>query len=587
MPDARSREEISDEYRWDLTSFFDSEADWEAACERYADDVASLSFDDDLAGDADALLDALERRDSLRERGSRLLVYAECRAFEDATSDTAQARVRRAKSLNADRDAALQELAAVLRDAGRDRVTSLLAGDDRLTHYRHYVDDVFRRGAYALEPAAEDALGALAESLDAPSRTLRTLADAEFDPPTVAGPDGENVRLTRPRRNDALTHPDRAYRRRVYEAYRDALQEHRQVTARAYVDHLRRHAAEADLRGYESPAAASLDGLVPESARRTLTEGVREHRAAFCRPYEHRCERAGVDELRPWDLRAPLSDAEPPEVPYDRAVGAVVEAVAPLGEDYQRRLAAFLDGSRVDVYPAEHKRGIPAVMFGRDGTDAFVHLNYEATMESLFLFAHELGHVMHYELAREAQPAAYRRLSWYAGELPSFLHELLLARHLLDADWVPDGAVLDTVVGRLTPLPPARGAAFTHRVVGDVQADGSVTADDLDAHFRATGEAFFDRVAFTAEDGHRWLALNLDRDPFHAYYYALGRTTALAASGRLRDGRLSPEQYREFLRAGDSDYPLALLSSLGLDLESSAVVETASAEYERLVDALA
>jgi oligoendopeptidase F len=586
MADARTRDDVPADYRWDTTVIFDSVDDWETACEEYADAIADFGVEDAVTRDAEALLAALQYRDDLLEMGSRLHVYASLRAYEAVSDDDAQARVRRVKALHADRDAAVQRLETRLRDADRERVDSLLAADDRFRHYEHYVDDVYRRDDYTLEPAATDALAALEESLDAPARTLRTLADQQFEPPTVDGPDGEDVRLTRQRRNEALTDPDRAYRQRVYEAYRDALRGHRAVAAQAYTDLLNRHSAEATLRGYETTADESLDALVPAAVRETLTDGVLANKAAFAQPYAHRRDRIGVDQLRPWDLRAPLSDADAPAVPYDRAVETVVDAVAPLGDAYQQRLAAFLDRRRVDVRPTADKRQTPAVMFGSNGTEAFVHLNYQSDLESLFYLVHELGHAMHYELAREAQPAPYRRLAWYAGELPSFLHEVLLARHLLDTDWIPDGAVLDTVVGRLTPLPAARGAEFTHRVVADVEAAESPSADDLDQHFRETGDAYFDHVTFTERDGHRWQALNLDRNPFHAYYYAIGRTAALAAANNLRDGTIATADYREFLRAGDSEYSMDLLASLGVDLESDATVETAGAEYGRLVNAL-
>lgn len=573
-----------DDHRWDASLLFDSVTDWEDACDRYEADVESFDVDESVAGDAESLRRALERRDDLVRRGSRLRVYAELRAFEDTGDEDAQARVRRVAALEAKRDAALESLTAAVREAGRDRVDALLADRDALATYDHYLDDVFRRGAYALESATEDALAELEESLDAPARTLRTLREQSFEPPTVQDPDGEDVVLSRARRNDALTHPDRGFRRRVYDAYREELRADRAVAARAYADHLRRHAAEADLRGYESVADADLDGLVPAAVRETLVSGVREE-SAFREPYERRREHVDGD-LRPWDLRAPLADATAPEIPYEDAVDLVVDAVAPLGDDYQDRLAAFLAGPHVDAFPREDKREIPAVMFGKDGTPAFVHLNYEGTLESLFLFAHELGHAMHYLLAREAQPDPYQRLSWYAGELPSFLHELLLARSLLDGDRVPDGAVLDTVLGRLTPVPAARGAAFTHRVVDDVQDGGAVTADDVDAHFRETGREFFAPATFTDADGHRWLALNLDREPFHAYYYAVGRTAALAAGARLREGALDAETYREFLRAGDSAYPVDLLTDVGVDLADDATVGAAAREYGRFVERL-
>lgn len=586
MADPRDRAETPGRHRWDPSLLFESDDEWERACDEYEERVDALSFSAAVAENADALAAALQRRDDLLALGSRLHVYAVCHAWTDVTDEAARARVRRVERLGDERDAALQELESALRDAGRDRVDALFAERSDLAAYEHYVDDVFRRGAYALDPAVEAAVGDLAEGLDAPARTLRTISDRAFEPPTVTGPGGGEVRLTGAERVDALTHPDHDYRRRVYEAYRDALREHREVAAQAYADHVRSHAARARVRGYESPLAASLDGLIPPDAARALVEHLREHRGPFARRYERLRDRTDVDELRPWDLRAPLSDADSPEIPYDEAVEIVVDAVAPLGDDYQARLAEFLDGRQVDVYPAQHKRDVRGVVFGENGVEPFVLLNYESNLESLYLLAHELGHAMHYLLARAAQPTPYQRLSWHVGELPSFLHEVLLTDHLLDSDRVASEAALDVALGRLSPLAPARGAAFTHRVVDAVDGGDELAADDVDARHRETGRAFFDPVTYAAEDGHRWLTLNLDRDPFHAYWYLLGRTGALAAAERLRTGDLAAATYREFLRAGDSAYPTDLLATLGLDLESAAVADDAGEAYGRLLDAL-
>jgi oligoendopeptidase F len=223
-------------------------------------------------------------------------------------------------------------------------------------------------------------------------------------------------------------------------------------------------------------------------------------------------------------------------------------------------------------------------MFGENGTEPFVFLNWDGRLESLFLFAHELAHAMHYLLAREAQPTAYARLSYEVAELPSFLNEVLLTEHLLASDRFDDGPVLDIALGRVPPLSPGRGAAFTRRVVTAVEAGEELTAEDITDHFRETGEAFFGPVTYGEGDGHGWLNLNLDRNPFHAVYYLLGRTAALAIARRLREGDLAAETYRAVLRAGDSAYPLELLETLDIDLESSSVVEAAGAEYGRLLD---
>lgn len=604
MAESPAREDVPEAYRWTLDALYESDDAWETAFDAFESDVDALDFDASVVADAAALREALATRDDLRERGSRLTVYATCRAWTDVDDEAAHARVRRIEDATARRDAAFDALEAAIRDAGRDHVAGLLESDEArlasddavLEHdsaldiYEQYVDEVFRRGRYRLDPDTEAAVGELADAVDAPSRLLGTIRDRAYDPPTVQAPDGERVELTAKAWWAASAHPDRDYRQRAYAAAREAHREQRVVTAQAYADHLRSHAARARLRGYDDQLDRALDGHFSRDVRDGLLDAVSEHRDAFDGHLETLAARLDGD-LRPWDLRAPVTDAESDgeadadaesrtEITYADAREVVVDAVAPLGREYQDRVAAFLDSGRVDVEPHAGKRGIGGAQFGADGTPAYLFLNYLGDLPSLFLFAHELAHAMHYELARDAQPPPYRRLSWNAGELPSNLHEALVARYLLETDRVPDAAVREVALRRLSPLAKARDVAFARDATAIATGDDPLTADALDASYREHSDALFAPVDYSDGDGWAWQRNNLDREPMVQYLYLLGRTGALATARRLRTGDLAPESYRKFLRAGDSRPPDALLAD-DLDLTGGAV-EAAAAEHASL-----
>jgi len=582
MNDARDRAAVSETHRWNLDALFESDEAWEAAFEAFEADVDELAFGSSTVVDADAFRAALATRDDLRTRGSRLKIYATCRAWTDVADETAQERVRRIEAATARRDAAFEALEAAIRDAGEAHVERLLASDDALAAYDPYVADVFRRGRYRLHPAAEDAVGELEDVLGSPSRLLATVNDRVYDPPSVETPAGDVVEMTRKRWWEASAHAERDYRRRAYERVRAAHREDRVVTAQAYADHLRSHATRADLRGYDDLLDASLDGHFPERVREGLLDAVLEHRGSLQGHFDA-LEASVGDDLRPWDVRAPVTDSDATaEIPYEDAVEIVVDALAPLGDAYQDRVASFLDAGRVDVQPHADKRGIGGAEFGYDGTPAYLFLNYLGDLPALFVFAHELGHAMHYELARDAQPRAFQRLSWEAGELPSNLHEVLLAAHLLESDRVPDDLVRAVALRRMQPLSKARDVAFARDATAVATGDGTLTADELDRLFRERSTELFGPVEYGDGDGWGWQQRYLDREPMVQFLYVLGRTGALATARKLRTGDLNVETYRAFLRAGDSKPPVALLGDdLGLDL-AGGVVERAAAEHARL-----
>lgn len=583
MDTDRARDDVPEADRWNLDALYADDAAWEAAFDEF--EAALDAFDADGAlDDPGSFRAALERRDDLRERSSRLKIYANCRAWVDVEDDDAQEMVRRIHGTIPRRDAVVEEFETEMREAGRERVDDLLAAGSReagdaggLAAYEAYVDETFRRGRYRLGPAAEDALAAVDDALESPSRMLRTVRDRVYDPPTVETPDGDTVELTMRAYWEATAHPDRDYRRRAFEAMGAARRADRTVAAQAYADHLRSHAARADLRGYDDPLDAYLNGYFDEPAREGLLDGVREHRETFAGGYAALADRVDGDP-RPWDRRAPVTDGDASvEIPFDDARDIVVEAVAPLGDAYQDRLAAFLDSDRVDVHPHAGKRAIGGAHFGSDGTPSYLFMNYLGGLPTVFLLAHEVAHAMHYLHARDGQPRAYRRISWEAGEIPSNVHEALVARHLLDGDRVPDAAVRAVARRRLSPLGYARDVAFARAATRAATGDGSLTADRLDDLYREHSNRLLAPIRFAEGDGWGWLGSFVDRAPMVPYLYVLGRVGALATAERLRAGDLDPETYRGFLAAGNSTPPARLLAE-ALDLELGGGVAAAAAD---------
>ncbi len=74
---------------------------------------------------------------------------------------------------------------------------------------------------------------------------------------------------------------------------------------------------------------------------------------------------------------------------------------------------------------------------------------------------------------------------------------------------------------------------------------------------------------------------------FYTHTYALGIAAATAlAQGILDDGAPAAARYVDFLRAGDSVYPLDALRIAGIDMASAEPVERAFAVLEQMIDRL-
>src|SRR5256885_8787711 len=115
-----------------------------------------------------------------------------------------------------------------------------------------------------------------------------------------------------------------------------------------------------------------------------------------------------------------MLDEEEPKFPRQQAIETVLEAVAPLGEEYVNGLRNGLTSERwVDWVENENKRG-GAYNWGSYLTNPFILMNTEGktlTLDEMFTLAHEGGHAMHGWHTKKHQPFPYGHYTLFAAEM--------------------------------------------------------------------------------------------------------------------------------------------------------------------------
>ena len=273
---------------------------------------------------------------------ANVAAYARMRRDEDTTNQTYQALAARAQSLSADAASAASFIEPELQSVDRDRIDEFVEENPALAEYDHYFDDVLRMKPHTRSPEVEELLADLSEVTGAAGEVYNMLTNADVEFPAVEV-DGEDRRITLSNFTTLQKHPDRDVRQRVYEAFYDEWADYRNTIGTAYENSVTADTKLAEARHYETAREAALDGpKVPAEVYDTLVETVEANLDVLHRHAELKRASLGVDELRMWDLYAPLTGEEAPDVEYDAAREYVVDAVAPLGDDYRDRMAEGL-----------------------------------------------------------------------------------------------------------------------------------------------------------------------------------------------------------------------------------------------------
>jgi oligoendopeptidase F len=590
MSSVPERTEVADQYKWDLDSLFASDEQWEDAYEEANEQLEQLqAFEDDATESAERLADLFDCYEMVMRQVADVSAYARMRRDEDTRDSDAQAMSTRAQSLSSAAASATSFIEPAIQQLDRSTLSEMVESEPRLAEYEHFFDDILRTKPHTRSPEVENLLAEMSEVTGAASEIYEMLTNADMSFPTVENPDGEATEITLNNFTTLQKHPDREFRRRVYEAFYDEWDTVRNAVGTAYRNSVKTDEKLATARNYNSAREAALDGPnIPPEVYDTLVETVRERLDTLHRHATLKRDATDGEELQMWDLYTPLVEGEGPEIPYEEAREYVTEAVAPLGEAYQSRLAEGLDSRWVDVYETAGKRS-GAYSGGTYDSQPYILMNYQDDVSSMYTLAHELGHSMHSELASESQPYVYADYTIFIAEIASTVNELLLTDHLLGT--VDDERLRRHILNealerfRSTLFRQTMFAEFEMRAHERSEAGEPLTPDLLDDLYSDLKAEYYEPAVVDDRIAHEWMRIPHFYRAFYVFQYSTGICAAVALVDAIQtEGESAAQRYREFLGRGSHGYPLDVLGDAGVDMTDSEQIERAIDTYGTYLD---
>ncbi|KYH26163.1 peptidase family M3 [Halalkalicoccus paucihalophilus] len=589
MSSVPEREEIAEEYTWDLESIYASDDDWEDAYESLTERIPELeAYEGQTTDDGETLYELLTLREDVMRDLSQVAAYARMRRDEDTRNQEYQALTARSQSLASETSSAASFIEPELQALSEDELDALIEEEPALEEYAHYFDDVLRMKPHTRSAEIEGLLAELGEVTGASGEIYNMLSNADLEFPTVER-DGEAIEITQANFTKLQKRRDREFRREVYEAFYDTWDDVRNTVGSAYKNSVKADVKLARARNYDTAREAAMDGPnIPVEVYDNLVETVHDNLDTLHRHSELKREALGVEELRMWDLYMPVAEGESPDIAYDEAAEYVVEAVAPLGEEYQSRVAEGLDSRWVDVYENAGKQA-GAYSGGTYDTQPFILMNYQDDIPSMYTLAHELGHSLHSQLTSEHQPYVYSGYEIFVAEVASTVNEALLTHHLLDT--VKDERfrlhVLNEYLERFrsTLYRQTMFAEFEHRAHEIDEDGGALTPDALEELYGELKSDFYEPVIVDDRIAREWMRIPHFYRAYYVYQYATGISAAVALAERILEaGEPAAADYREFLRSGSTEYPLELLEIAGIDMRSPEPIAEALSVYDEYLD---
>jgi len=587
------RHEVPKEYTWDLESVYATDDEWEQDFQKVTEMIPRLaSFQGKLGESGQRLLEALQTRDEVYMVLERLASYAQMRSDQDQANSKYQALDDRATTLWAKVAAAGAYMTPEILAISEEQLEQFMASEPGLQLYRHELDDLRREKGHVRSPEVENLLAQVSEVGSAPSTIFSMLENADLKFPKVKDEQGREVELTEGRFIRFLQSPNRSVREGAFKALYATYGKFRNTLAATYGASVKKDIFYARARNYPSARAMALSASnIPESVYDNLVEVVHQNMPTLHRYVQLRKRLLGLDELHMYDLYVPVVPDVDKKIPYQEAVETVLNALAPLGEEYVAIAREGLTTARwVDIYENEGKRS-GAYSGGAYTTHPFILLNYQDNLNSMFTLAHELGHSMHSYFSRKNQPFVYGNYTIFVAEVASTFNEALLTHYLLQT--TSDEKLRMYLVNhelekfRTTLYRQTMFAEFEHLAHVRAEEGQALTQDWLCKTYYELNQQYYgtEGVVVDQEIEMEWGRIPHFYTPFYVYQYATGLSAAVALSQQvLTEGKPAVDRYLGFLKKGGSDYSINLLKGAGVDMTSPEPVQQALQVFARYLD---
>ncbi len=589
----KNREDIADEYKWNLNDIFVDDGEFESELEDVLKKVKNIEeYKKHFTESPQKLLNSLNEIIKIEEKISRIYSYAHMKYDQDTQDEKYQNYKNKAMMTYNKFSNSTSFMVPAIIKLGEEKLASFIEKEEGLEFYQHFFDNIMRQKEHYLSEEEEKILALAGEVTQSSETIFSMLNNADLEFPLIKDENNEEVRLTHGRYIDFLKNEDRRVRKDAFEGMHGEY-ENLENTFTAVLDSsVKGDIFYAKARKYESSLEASLDDdNISLDVYNNLIDTVSENLKPLHDYMALKKELLSLEELHIYDTYTPLIKDVDLKFDYEETKEIIKNAAAPLGEDYVAKVEQGFNSGWIDVYENKGKRS-GAYSSGCYGVHPYILMNYTKDISNLFTLVHEMGHAMHSYYSNKHQPYLYADYKIFVAEVASTLNENLLVDYMLNnAESREEKLYLLNYFlegFRGTVYRQTMFAEFEKTIHQQVESGESLTSQSMKNIYRKLNKKYFgEQLVIDDKLDYEWARIPHFYYNFYVYKYATGYSAATALAEKIEsEGKEAADNYLDFLKAGGSDYPLNILKNAGVDMEKPDAIVNAVHKFGRYLDKL-
>ena len=591
MSEIKKREEIDNQFKWDLTTIFKTEKEFLNSIEEVKELIQKFkSYQNHVMDNGKTLYHVLKDELEILRRVDKIYCYANHKSDEDVSNNHNQELVGKSLLLYEEATKEMYFIEPEMLKEDYSKVEEFYKEEKNLLEYEKLIKDIFRYKEHTLSDSEEKLLSSLTKGLGQDSTTYSYLTDSDLKFGTILDENKKEVELTDTNYSIFIRSKDRTVRENAFKKLYEVYKQFKNTLASTLDGHIKQNVTLSHIKKYDSAFSKALyKDELEEKVYDTLVDTVHKNLNIYQKYFNLKKEILKLKEMHLYDVYVELVDDYEKEYSFDDAKELIFKALKPLGEEYLNDLEKAFKEKWIDIYPNQNKRG-GAYSGGSYDTNPFVLLNYQGKIDDVSTIIHELGHSMHSYYTRHNQSVQYGDYPIFVAEVASTTNEILLSRYLIENSNDPKEKLL--AINHLLELFKATiyrqvmFEEFEKYAYDLIEKDDVITSDKLCQKYLELNEEYFGKdIVVDEEISYEW-----EKVP-HFYYnfYVFKYATSLCAASEiatkiLKGDKEARDNYIKMLKSGSTKSPLDTLKIAGVDMTKKEVVESAIKMFDETIE---
>ena len=585
------REEISNEYKWDLEAIYKNKEEFEDELKKIEQEIDKIDkYKDILMESSSNLLECLELDTNISRRLSKAHTYANCYFDSDTGNASYQEMLGKVNNLYQKYSEKISFIEPSILKCDYNTIQKYMEESPKLKSYERNLKEIYRFKKYILSDNEEKIISNLEKALDSSSTTYESLTDTDMTYGNIIDENGESVELTDSNYNKYIKSNDRRVRKEAFDELYRVYSNFKNTICSTIKGNIEANTSIAKIRGYNSSIEASLfSDNIDVSVYNNLIDTVSNNLSSLFKYYDLKKKILGLDEMHLYDTYVSIINEKPREYTFDEAKELVKKALSVLGDKYINDLNNAFTEKWIDIYNNKGKRG-GAYSGGSYDTYPYVLLNFEGTLNDVSTLAHELGHSMHSYYSRLSNSYQDSNYKIFVAEVASTVNELLLSKYLLKntSDKREKLIILNNLLDlfKATIFRQTMFAEFEKNIYEKHEKGEILTAELLCNDYYELNKKYFGNSVYVDDE----IKYEWERIPhFYYYFYVYKYATGLSAACYIVNGILSGskdalDNYLKFLTLGGSMDPLDELKVAGIDMTKPEAILSAIHMFDEILE---